>query len=58
VERGFLFVVFLLDADDGAQSRDLVDIGPLHVAQKIAGVGRKCLYVSALSFSVDGVKGQ
>lgn len=53
-----LVCCFLLDADDGAQSCDLVDIGPLHVAQKVAGVGRKCLYVSALSFGVDGVKGQ
>ena len=53
-----LVCCLLFDADDGAQSRDFVDIGPLHVAQEVAGVGRERLYIAALAFGVDGVKGQ
>jgi len=49
---------FLLNADDRAQSRDLVDIGPLHVAQKVTGIGREGLDIASLSFGIDGVKGQ
>ena len=49
---------FLLNADHGRQSRDLVDVGALQVAEEVACVGRERLDVSPLSFGVDGVEGE
>ena len=49
---------FLLDADDGRQPRDFIYVGSLHVAQKIAGVGRKRLDVATLSLGENRVEGQ
>ena len=48
----------LLDADNRRQARNLVYIRALHVAQEVAGVGRECFYVSALSFGKDSVESQ
>ncbi len=49
---------FLLNGDDGTQTRNLVHIGALHVADEVARVGRKSLDVAALPFGVDGVECQ
>ena len=48
----------LLDADDGREAGDLVDIGPLHAAEEVAGVGREGLDIAALTLGEDGVEGQ
>ena len=48
----------LFDADDGRQSRNLVNVRTLHVAQKVACVGRESLNVSSLSFGKNGVERQ
>ena len=49
---------FLLDADHGAQSGDLIDIGAFHVADELSGVGRETLHVTTLAFGIDGVERQ
>ena len=57
--RAWVFVgCFLFDADNRRESGYLVNIGPLHVAQEVSGIGRKGFDVSALSFGKDGVEGQ
>ena len=48
----------LLDADDGRETGDFVDIGPLHAAEEVAGVGREGLDIAALPLGEDGVEGQ
>ena len=48
----------LLDADDGRQACNLVHVGTLHAAQKVAGIGRERLDVTALTLRKDGVEGQ
>ena len=55
---GILVRGFLLDADDWTEPRDFVDIGTLHTAEEIAGVGGESLDVAALAFSIDGVESQ
>ena len=47
-----------LSAESRTQPRYLVHIGPLQVAQKVAGVCRKGLYISALPLCIDGIEGQ
>ncbi len=47
---------FLLDRDDGAQPVDLVDIGPLEVADELPGIHGKGLHVPALTLGVNGVE--
>ena len=49
---------FLLDADDGTQARDLVDVGTLHVADELSRIGREALHVATLPLGIDGVEGQ
>ena len=48
----------LLDADDGRKTSYLIDIRALHATKEVASVGRKGLYVAALSLGVDGVESQ
>ena len=55
---GILVGGLLLNADDGRQTRYLVDIGTLQAAQEVAGVGREGLNVPALALGKDGVEGQ
>ena len=42
----------------GRQALDEVDVGLVHLAQELAGVGREGLDVAALALGVDGVEGQ
>ncbi len=48
----------LLNADDGREAGDLIDIRTLHATEEVAGVGREGLNIAALAFGKDGVKGQ
>ena len=47
---------FLFDGDDGAQAVDAVNVGPFHIADKVARVGREGLHITALAFGIDGVE--
>ena len=49
---------FLLNADHGREAGDLVDVGALHAAEEVAGVGREGLDIPSLSFGEDGVEGE
>ena len=49
---------FLLDGDGGREAFDGIDVGALHLVEKLAGVGRKCFDVAALAFRIDGVEGE
>ena len=49
---------FLLNGDDRAQAVDLVNIGPFHVANKGAGIGRKAFHVPALALSINSIESQ
>ena len=51
--RGLLF-----DRDRGRQAFDEIDVGLLHLLEKLAGVRRQRLDVSALAFRVDRVERQ
>ena len=55
---GILVGGFLLDADDGRQSGNLVNIGALHASQEVAGIGREGFYVAALALGENGVEGK
>ena len=48
----------LVDRDRRAQAVDLVDVGLLHLAQELAGVGAQALDVAALTLGVDRVEGK
>ena len=48
----------LVDGDGRAEALDLVDVGLLHLAQELAGVGGERFDVAALALGVDGVEGQ
>ena len=48
----------LLDGDDRAQSRYLIDVGTLHIAYEVPCVRRKCLDITPLPFGVYGVECQ
>lgn len=48
----------LLNGDDGGETRDLVHVGALHIAQEIAGIGRESLDIAALALGIDGVESQ
>ena len=58
VERGTAAGGLLFDGDGGAQAVDRIDVGPLHLVEKLARVGGKRLHIAALAFGVDGVEGQ
>ena len=49
---------FLVDGDDRTESCDLVHIGPLHLSDETARVGREGLHIAALSLGEDGVERQ
>ena len=55
---GILVGGFLFYADDRTQSRNLVNIRAFHITQEVAGIGRECFDISALTFGKDGVEGQ
>ena len=48
----------LVDGDGRRQALDEVDVGLVHLAQELAGVGRQRLHVAPLALGVDGVEGQ
>ena len=54
VARGRL----LVDRDRRRQALDEVDVGLVHLAEELAGVGRERLDVAALALGVDGVEGE
>ena len=55
---GVLAGGFLVDGDGGRQTVDIVHIRLVHLAQKHPGVAGQTLHIPALSFGVNGVKGQ
>ena len=54
VARGAL----LVDRDGRREPVDLVDVGLLHLAEELAGVGAQALDVAALALGVDRVEGE
>ena len=48
----------LVDGDGRGQALDEVDVGLVHLAQELAGVGGEGLDVAPLALGVDGVEGQ
>ena len=55
---GVLIGSLLLDADDGREACNLIDIGALHATQEVAGIGREGLDITALTLGKDGIEGQ
>ena len=55
---GIVGDALLVDGDRGAQPLDVIDVGLLHAAEELAGVGGEGLDVTALALGVDGVEGQ
>ena len=51
--RGLLF-----DAYHGTEARYLVNVWAFHAAEKVAGIGRKRLYIATLTFGKNGVESQ
>ena len=49
---------FLVDGDGGREALDEIDVGLVHLAQELAGVGGEGLDVAALALGVDRVEGQ
>ena len=49
---------FLFDGNRGTQGVDRVHIRPLHLIQKLPGIGRKGLHVPALPLGINRVKRQ
>lgn len=49
---------FLVDGDGRRQALDGINIGFVHLAQKLAGVGGQTLHVTPLALSEDRVEGQ
>ncbi len=50
--------VLLFDGDGRRQAVDMVDLGLLHLADELAGVGAQAFHVPPLAFGVDRVHGQ
>ena len=48
----------LVDGDGRRQALDEVDVGLVHLAQELPGVGAQRLHVAPLALGVDGVEGQ
>ena len=46
----------LLDGDGGREALDEIDIGLLHLIEKLPRVGREALHVAALAFGVESVE--
>ena len=55
---GVVACALLVDGDSGAEAFDVVDIGLLHAAEELAGVGGEGLDVAALALGVDGIEGE
>jgi hypothetical protein len=49
---------FLVNGYSRAKPLDVINIRFLHLPQKLTGIGRKGLYIAALSLSIDGVERQ
>ena len=58
VERGLRLVVFCSIEIAGLKPVDRIDLGPLHLIQKLARVGRKRFDVAALALGVNRVEGE
>ena len=58
VERGFFDVDFWSIETAGRQALDEVDVGLVHLAEELAGVGRQRLDVAALALGEDRVERQ
>ena len=56
VERGLRFVDFWSIDDRGAESLDEVDVGPIDLAEELAGVRAQRLDVAALALGEDRVE--
>src|SRR5258708_4365457 len=48
----------LLDGDCRTQSIDRIDVGTLHLVQKLARIRRQRLDIPALSLGIDGIEGE
>ena len=55
---GVVACALLVDGYGGAEALDVVDIGLLHAAEELSGVGGEGLDVAALALGVDGVEGE
>lgn len=49
---------FLFDGDGGREALDIVALWLVHTSQKLTGVGRKALHITALTFGIEGVEGE
>jgi hypothetical protein len=49
---------FLVDGDSGTEAVDIVDVGLLHPAQELAGVGGEGLDITTLSLRIDSIEGE
>ena len=49
---------FLLNRDGGRETFNQIDIGLVHQLQKLTRVGRQTFDITALTFGIQGVKGQ
>ena len=58
MERGVVTGGFLLNRNGGRQTLDQIHIGLVHQLQKLAGIGRQAFNITALTFSIQSVKGQ
>ena len=58
VDRGIRGGRLLLDGDRGREAVDQIDVGLLHLLEKLARVGRQRLDVAALPFGVNRVEGE
>src|SRR6185312_17063899 len=50
---GVLVGSLLFDGDHGAETGDLIDVGPFHVADELAGIGTEALHIATLAFGID-----
>ena len=48
----------LVDRDRRGETLDEIDVGLVHLAEELPGVGRQRLHVATLALGVDGVEGQ
>ena len=58
VERGLRLVDFWSIETAGREALDEVDVGLVHLAEELAGVGRQRLDVAALALGEDRVEGE
>src|SRR5208282_1927270 len=49
---------FLFDGNRRAEPIDRVDVGALHLIEKLAGVGGKRLYIAPLAFGIDRIESE